>query len=158
MDLVVAAVGKPRRGSPVGEAIAEYERRTGRYFRFRVVEVPEASLRDEEAARAREQEGDALLRAVPENLQLWALTRAGTALTSVSLAKRLEDLGTYGHAGVAILIGGAHGLSEQVLARAGLRVSLSSMTLTHEMARLVLAEQLYRAGTISRGQPCHKGT
>jgi len=158
MDVVIAAVGKPKRRSPVGEALTDYERRAGRYFRLRVIEVPEASLRDEEAARAREREGAALLRAVPENLQLWALTRSGTPMTSRSLAERLEEMGTYGKAGVVILIGGAHGLSDQVLAQAGLRLSLSSMTLTHDMARLVLAEQLYRAGTIIRGEPYHKGT
>ena len=158
MDLVVVAVGRPKRHSPIAEAIADYEQRIGRYFRFRAIEVPEASFRDDEANLAREREGGALLRAAPDGLQLWALTRGGKEMTSRKLADHLEELGTYGRPGAAMLIGGAHGLSRDVLAKSRVHLSLSRMTLTHEMARLLLAEQLYRAGTMIRGQPYHKGS
>ncbi len=86
-----------------------------------------------------------------------ALTREGKPLASIELARYLESRGPAGKHEVFFLIGGAFGLSKGLLREADLRVSLSSMTLPHEMARLVLVEQLYRAGTILRNEPYHKG-
>ena len=86
-----------------------------------------------------------------------ALTRSGEPLGSEALARFLGDLALRSSPGVAFLIGGAHGLGAGVLAQARRRLALSAMTLPHELARVVLAEQLYRAGTILRGEPYHKG-
>lgn len=156
MKVVVAAVGSP--GTPgLAEAIREYERRAARYFRLEVVEVPAASLPDAEAERAREVEGEALLARLPTGLDLLALTRRGKAMSSPRLARYLQELATYGLPGAAFLVGGSHGLSPRVLDRARYRLSLSAMTLPHELARLVLVEQIYRAGTLIRGEPYHKG-
>ncbi len=156
MDVLIAAVGSAR-GGPIGEAVHEYEERAGRYFRLRSVEVSAAALPDEEAERARAVEAEALRRAVPEALERVALTRRGRPMSSRGLARYLGALGTYGRPGVAFLLGGAHGLAEEVLEGAAHRLSLSAMTLPHRLARLVLAEQIYRAGTILRGEPYHKG-
>jgi 23S rRNA (pseudouridine1915-N3)-methyltransferase len=156
MDVVIAAVGKPKRPG-LAQAIAEYEKRVERYFRFRAVEVRAAGLPDDEAERAREREAESLLRVLPDGLERVALTREGEPMSTPTFARYLEELATYGHPGVAFLIGGAHGLSQGLLADARHRLSLSSMTLTHELARLVLTEQLYRAGTLLRGEPYHKG-
>lgn len=155
MEVVIAAVGRPRTPG-LREAIREYEARAARYFRLRVEEVPPVDLPEAEAGRARE--GEALLRRVPPGADLIALTRAGKGMSSEGLASYLGDLATYGRAGAAFLVGGAFGLGRPVLERARYRLSLSPMTLTHEMARLLLAEQLYRAGTILRSEPYHKGT
>jgi len=95
---------------------------------------------------------------VPAGVEIVALTRKGEAWSSTRLARYLEALAVQGRAGAAFLIGGAWGLAEDLLARASHRLSLSSLTLPHELARLVLAEQLYRAGTILRGEPYHKAT
>jgi 23S rRNA (pseudouridine1915-N3)-methyltransferase len=103
------------------------------------------------------QEGTELLRRIPEGLEVLALTRTGQGLTSRGLAEVLGEMATYGMPGAAFLVGGAYGLSSEVLARADRRFSLSRMTLPHELARLILVEQLYRAGTILRGEPYHKG-
>ncbi len=157
MRLVIAAVGSPR-GGVLADAIREYETRVAFYFRFEVREVSAASLPDREAARARVEEASSLLDAVPEELELVALTRTGRQMRSRRLAAWLGELQTYGLPGLAFLLGGAHGLAPRLVERARHRLSLSAMTFPHEMARLMLAEQLYRAGTILRGEPYHKGT
>lgn len=154
--VLVAAVGRVRTPG-LADAIAEYEGRSVRYFRFETVEVPPASLPDDRADEARAREGEALLGRVPDGVETVALTRAGKPWSTRALAERLAEAQTYGLGGFAFLIGGAHGLGHAVLARAGQRVSLSRMTLPHELARLVLTEQIYRAGTILRGEPYHKG-
>ena len=149
----MAAVGSAGSG-PVAEAIAEYEERAGRYFDFEVVEVRAGGGGD--AVEIRRREADRLVDRVPDDLQWFALTRRGRGMRSRRLARYLEELATYGRAGAAFLVGGAHGLDERVLERARYRLSLSPMTLPHAVARLVLTEQIYRAGTIARGEPYHK--
>lgn len=155
MRVLVAAVGRVG-SSPLAEALAEYEERVGRYFDFRLVEVASGGGNGAAAATRRE-EGERLLDRVPEELEWFGLTRHGKGMTSRRLARYLEELGTYGMPGAAFLVGGAYGLDDRVLDRCRYRLSLSLMTLPHEMARLVLVEQLYRAGTIIRGEPYHKG-
>jgi len=154
--ILVAAVGRARTPG-LAEAIAEYEGRSGRYFRFEPIEVPQAALPDERADEARGREAEALLGRLPGDLERVALTRGGTLWSTRQLATRFAEAQTYGLAGFAFVIGGAHGLDEAVLSAAKHRVALSRMTLPHELARLVLTEQIYRAGTLLRGEPYHKG-
>ncbi|MDP2497727.1 MAG: 23S rRNA (pseudouridine(1915)-N(3))-methyltransferase RlmH [Candidatus Palauibacterales bacterium] len=150
---MVVAVGSAGSG-PVAEAVRDYEERASRYFDLETVEVPAGG--GGEPAEVRRQEGDRLFDRVPEELHWFALTRKGRGMRSRRLARYLEELATYGRAGAAFLVGGAHGLDERVLERARYRLSLSPMTLPHALARLVLTEQVYRAGTIARGEPYHK--
>lgn len=157
MRIVLAAVDRGR-GGPVQGAVSEYEERLRHYFRYEAFEVPPAGLPDERAAEARHREGEALGRRLPPDLTLVALTRTGRQWSSMDLARRLGECRTYGQPGFAFVIGGAHGLDPDLLKAAGERLALSRMTLPHELARLVLVEQLYRAGTILRGEPYHKGS
>jgi len=152
LRLRVVCVGKP--GRALARPIAEYETRAARYFDLRIVEV-KAGRGD--PVRVRAAEADVLLASLPERSRIFALTRGGDRLDTRGLAEELRDIAVYGPGGAAWLIGGAFGLSPSVLTTADRRVSLSDMTLPHELARLVLAEQLYRAGTILRGEPYHKG-
>lgn len=154
MKIVTAVVGTPSTPG-MDRAIRTYEERARRYFRLEVEEVPAASRPTPEETRR--EESEALRRRVPEELETFALTRRGKGLSSRGLARYLDETGTYGRPGAAFLVGGAHGLAASTLEAADHRLSLSPMTLPHEMARLVLAEQLYRAGTILRGEPYHKG-
>lgn len=149
------AVGAPE-GTGVVGPIRTYEERAGRYFSLEVVELPAAPgrLPPEEARR---REGEAILERLPDDAETFALTREGKGISSRGLAAYLERLATYGRAGAAFAVGGAHGLSAQVLKAADRRLSLSPMTLPHGLARLVLLEQIYRAGTILRGEPYHRG-
>lgn len=156
MKITVLAVGRVK--APFRAAVAEYETRAGRYWKMEVIEV-DAGTRgrgaDPEAVRAAEEER--LLARLPAGAELVALTRGGEALGSVELARYLEEHAVRGSAGVAFAIGGAFGLGPGVLAAARRRLALSGLTFPHELARLVLAEQLYRSGTLVRGEPYHKG-
>lgn len=134
-----------------------YEGRVGHYFKLDVREVAVAGRKGRDPDTVREAEAASLVAAIPENCDVVALTREGKGMSSRRLAVYLEELGTYGRAGVAFLIGGAEGLAERVLESARYRLSLSPMTLSHDLARVVLLEQLYRAGTIVRGEPYHRG-
>lgn len=154
MHFLVAVVGKPRDANLAG-AIAEYEARAARYWPLRVHEVREEPARSSSPALVRKREGERLLAAVPSGAQVVACEVNGRSLTSEQFARWLQDLRERA-VDVAILIGGANGLDEAVRARAHTAVSLAPWTLPHELARLVLAEQLYRAGTIVRREPYHK--
>lgn len=152
LKLRIICVGKP--GRVVSPAIAEYEARAARYFDLRVLEV-KAGRGD--AERVRTTEGESLLAQLSERTRVFALAREGERIDTRGLADELNDIAAYGPGSASWLIGGAFGLSTTALAAADRRVSLSDLTLPHELARLVLAEQLYRAGTILRGEPYHKG-
>ncbi len=156
MKVVVVAVGRVK--GALTEAVQDYEERARRYWKLTVEEVAAGARgRDATADRVRDEEAVRILARVPEDHEIVALTRAGQGMSSRDLAAYLGDLGTRSSPGVAFVIGGAFGLGESVTRMAKKRVSLSDLTLPHEMARLVLAEQLYRAGTIVRGEPYHKG-
>lgn len=156
MKVVLVSVGRLR--GALAEPVAAMEERVGRYFSFESVEVKE-----EPAGRGRPpeqvmgEEGARLLARVPHGCEVVALDRLGRGWSSLDLSRYLEELALRSAAGAAFLIGGALGLSEAVIERADHRLSLSPLTLPHELARLVLTEQLYRAGTILRGEPYHKG-
>ena len=156
MRLLVVAVGKVK--GPLAPVVAEYERRAARYWKLAVEEVDSGArrgARDPQAVMTAEAER--LLAYVPGELELIALTRGGKEMSSEELSGYLQEQAVRSSAGVAFVIGGAHGLAQEVLTKARRQLSLSAMTLPHEVARLVLAEQLYRAGTIARGEPYHKG-
>lgn len=154
MRILILSVGAPREPA-LASAIREYETRAGRYFALDVVETPAGGRGSPPSVRTRE--ANELLRRLPEDLRCIALARSGTRVTSLRLAEILGEMATYGLPGAAFVVGGAFGLDDTVLRRADQRLSLSDLTLTHELARLLLAEQLYRAGTILRGEPYHKG-
>ncbi len=156
MKVRVLAVGKVRH--PLAEAVAEYEARARRYWRLETIEVPAgAGARRAEPEAVRRVEAERLLARIPAGGRVVALTRTGEGMNSRELARYLERLATEAVGGVTFVIGGAFGLSPRVMEGADRALALSRMTLPHEMARLVLAEQLYRAGTIVRGEPYHKG-
>jgi 23S rRNA (pseudouridine1915-N3)-methyltransferase len=156
LKVYVLAVGRPMR--LLSEAVEEYEKRAARYWPLEVVEVrEERSGRNADPERIRAAEGERLWERVPAGVETVALTRTGDALSSREVAAWLQQRALESHPGVAFLIGGALGLSDDVMARCTRTLRLSSMTLPHELARLVLAEQLYRAGTIVRNEPYHKG-
>lgn len=156
MKILVIAVGRSR-GALV-DAIADYEERAAHYWKLEVAEVAEGVKGGHsDPARVMEAEGERILARVPDRLDLVALTREGKGMRSATLSRYLQERAVRAHPGVAFVIGGAFGLAPAVLDRADRRLSLSPMTFPHDMARLFLAEQLYRAGTIVRGEPYHKG-
>lgn len=151
MRFTVAAVGRPR-DVPMAAAIADYERRAARYWPLVWVEVRESTGGAPEAAR--EREGSALLKRVGAAV-IVACDPRGESLTSQAFAAAMQRWREDAR-DVAFVLGGAFGLSDDVRARAARLLSLAPWTLPHALARLVLAEQLYRAGTMVRGEPYHK--
>ena len=157
MKVKIVVVGGP--GPLLADAIAEYEERAARYWTLEVAEVKAEKAskgKTEQAVQAAE--GERLLERVTAGSQIVALTRqGGDAWSSARLARLLEERALHSGPDMTFLIGGAFGLSAEVLRIAERRMRLSAFTLTHDIARLVLAEQLYRAGTIVRNEPYHKG-
>ena len=154
MQFVVAVVGKPRDVHLAG-AIREYESRAGRYWPLAVHEVREEPARSGSADLVRERESDRLLAAIPPGAQVIACEVDGRSMTSQQFSRWMQELRERAR-DVAIAIGGAYGLGDAVKQRATATLALAPWTLPHELARLVLAEQVYRAGTIARGEPYHK--
>lgn len=138
-------------------ACAEYLKRLGPYAKTAVTEVADldpAKCAGEAAAVRRE--GAAILQAVPERTHTVLLAIEGRQRSSEDLARHLDDLGLRGCSHVAFIIGGSCGVSDAVRDRADETLSFGPLTLPHNLARVVLLEQLYRACKISRGEPYHK--
>lgn len=152
LKLTVLAVGKLR--PAFREAADEYLRRLRRYGPVEEVEVREAGKAPNPAESLRV-EGTRLRERIETGSRVVALDRAGQGWTSEGLAQRLDRWREAGRP-LAVILGGSHGLAADLLSSAHERWSLGPATLPHELARVVVYEQLYRAWTILRGEPYHK--
>jgi 23S rRNA (pseudouridine1915-N3)-methyltransferase len=150
--LTLLAVGRLR--PALREAADDYFTRLGRYASVEEREVKEASRAPTIAAGQRD-EHEALVARLPTGSRLVALDRGGKPWSSEELARRLDDWRLTSRP-VTFVIGGSHGLAPALLARADDAWSLGALTLPHELARVVVLEQLYRGFTILRGEPYHK--
>lgn len=137
------------------DAADEYLKRLGPYARVSVTEIPDCDVSADEPRALAAEAGD-VLRAIPPSAYVVALDLGGAARSSEGLAGWLDALALGGRSRVTFVIGGAAGLHSDVLARADERLSLGPLTLPHQLARVVLLEQLYRAFRISRGEPYHR--
>ena len=138
------------------QSLAEYLKRLGPYRPVDIQELPDERVEIGNENRAVTREGERVLGALKEGSYLIALTERGDQLDSEAFSARLARQDHEGHAEVAFVIGGANGLSNAVLQRANWQLGLSRLTLPHQLARVVLVEQLYRAERIRRGEPYHK--
>ncbi len=154
MELVLAVVGRAH-DATIGAAINEYQTRAARYWPLVVKEVREAGGRSVAPAVTRRLEGERLLEACLPRGEVIACDERGSSMTSAEFSSWLGRSRDTGGA-VTFVIGGAFGLDDAVRARATRLLAIAPWTLPHEMARLVLTEQLYRAGTMLRGEPYHK--
>ena len=150
----MAAVGKPRDRS-LATAIHDYEQRAARYWPLSVAEVRAEPANGVPPTRVRQRESERLLGVIPPSAFVVACDAGGQAKSSEVFSRWLQRERERAH-DVAFIIGGAFGFADSVRERAQLTLALAPWTLPHEIARLVLAEQLYRAGTIVRGEPYHK--
>jgi 23S rRNA (pseudouridine1915-N3)-methyltransferase len=159
MQVHVIAVGKIKEKF-LRDGILEYEKRLRPYLKLQFIELAEekrpmsASPAVESAAK--EREGERILAAIPEGSYVIVLDIQGQSWSSEELSVAFRRWELSGQNQLAFVIGGDLGLSPSVLARSDLRLSLSRMTFTHPMARLLLVEQVYRAFRILRGEPYHK--
>jgi 23S rRNA (pseudouridine1915-N3)-methyltransferase len=153
MTLLVLAVGRLR--AAYREACDDYLRRLGRYTRVEEAEVREASRAPGVEAQRVEEAGRLRTR-LPGGSTVVALARTGSPWSSEELARRMDGWRVAARP-LAFVLGGSHGLSPDFLAGASVRWSLGPLTLPHELARVVVVEQLYRAFTMLGGHPYHKG-
>lgn len=145
MGITVIAVGKLKERF-WKDAVAEYLKRLGGYAKVRVIEVPDKGLQFEEAE---------ILRAAGSSY-LVLLAIEGMQRTSMGISKHLEELMNRGTSDIAFCIGGSDGVTDAVRKRADETLSFGEITLPHNLARVVLLEQIYRAFKIMRGEPYHK--
>ena len=156
MKFTIVAVGKLKERFWT-DACAEYLKRLQPYAKTTVVEIADvdpARAGGEAAAVARE--GEAILKALPDRAHVVVLAIDGKQRSSEALSERIDALGVSGVGEVLFVIGGSCGVSADVRARADELLSFGPITLPHNLARVVLLEQLYRGCKISRGEPYHK--
>ena len=156
MKITGGAVGKLKERF-WADACAEYVKRLSAYASIKMVEIPDrdpAKTGGEEAGRALE--GKAILAAIPERSHVVLLDIGGKERSSEEIASHLNDLMLRGESSITFVIGGSCGVSSEVRARADERLSFGRITLPHNLARVVLLEQVYRAFKIMRGEPYHK--
>ncbi|MFC5450606.1 23S rRNA (pseudouridine(1915)-N(3))-methyltransferase RlmH [Paenibacillus aestuarii] len=159
MHIQILTVGKLKERYLV-DGIAEYVKRLGPYAKVTMVEVPDEkapeNMSPAEEQQVKVKEGERLLAKLAADAYVVALAIDGEMWSSEQLAASLDKLATYGRSTVAFVIGGSLGLSGELLRRADMRLSFGRMTLPHQLMRLVLVEQIYRAMRINRGEPYHK--
>lgn len=159
LQIKIVTVGKVRE-KYLQEGIREYLKRLGPFTRLEMLEVPDEPcperLSTAEEERVKAQEGERILRAISPQEYVILMDIEGKQLDSPGVAHMLEELALSGRSNVAFIIGGSLGVSSSVRERCDLRWSFSKLTFPHQLMRLVLLEQLYRAFKISRGEPYHK--
>lgn len=159
MNITIIAVGKIKE-SFYREAVAEYRKRLGRYCRLEIVEVADEPAPEHvspaQADAIREREAERIFRKLRDNSYVITLEITGEKYSSEKFAKKLGDLGLMGKSQLVFIIGGSLGLHQAVSARADIRISFPDMTFPHQLMRVILAEQIYRAFRIINGAPYHK--
>jgi len=159
MQITVISVGKLKE-KYLKEGIEEYSKRLSAYCKLQLVEVSDEKAPEEMSAAEMEQvkrkEGERILAQIKQDHFVIALAIEGQMWTSEKLSSELDKLALHGKSQVAFVIGGSLGLADAVLKRADVLLSFSKMTFPHQLVRLVLLEQVYRAFRISRGEPYHK--
>ena len=158
MKITIVCAGKLKE-KYLSAGIAEYQKRLTPFTQFEIREIHEEKMpdapSDAEKQQVLDREGERLLRQVPDGSYLYVLDVYGEEKSSEELADELGRLMVQGRSSITFLIGGAFGLSEAVRRAAGCRLSFSRMTFTHQMVRLLLVEQIYRAFKIQRGEKYH---
>lgn len=141
-------------------AFEEYRKRLGAFCRFQCIELAEERLPEEpsegEIRRALEKEAEAVEKALPKNAYVIAMCVEGKQLSSPQFAQLFLDREQSGKPDMCFLIGSSFGMHERLKQQADFRLSMSSMTFPHHLARVLLAEQIYRAYQINRGSRYHK--
>ena len=159
MKITVIAVGKIKEKF-YRDAVAEYEKRLGRYCKLEIIQVEDEKTPDKAGTSldeiVRRKEAERILKYVKEDACVTVLEIEGMAYDSESFAEQIERLTTKGVSHIQFIIGGSLGLHEEVCKKADLKVSFSKMTFPHQLMRVILLEQIYRAYRIINGEPYHK--
>lgn len=159
MKITLVTVGKMKEKF-FTDAIAEYSKRLSRYCKLEIIQVADEKTPDNasetEERQIKEKEGERILAQIKDGAYVIALAIEGQMLSSEQLAAKIEQLGVGGQSQIVFVIGGSLGLSEAVLKRAVYKLSFSKMTFPHQLMRVILLEQIYRAYRIINKEPYHK--
>lgn len=159
MKLKVITVGKLKE-KYLRDGIAEYSKRMSRFAKLEMLELPDEKTPDKASQAENDQilhkEGQRILEKIADREFVIALAIEGKSLSSEAFSQYLSDLGVRGYSDVTFVIGGSLGLSPAVKTRANFLISFGKMTLPHQLMKLVLMEQIYRAFMIQQGSPYHK--
>ena len=158
MKVTLICVGKVKEKF-YRDAIKEYENRLGAYIKLNTIEISDEKVKvenDSEIALAMEKEGNNILSKIKDNQYVITLEILGKNLSSEEFASKIDNLMLTGKSDVALVIGGSYGLSDSVKKRSDFSLSFSRMTFPHQMMRVVLLEQVYRAYRIITGASYHK--
>ncbi len=159
MKITIITVGKVKESYFRG-AIEEYSKRLSKYCKLEIVEVADEKTPDKasetEEAQIKAKEAERIMKHVRDDAYVIALAIEGKQLDSVQLADKIEKLGVQGTSHIQLIIGGSLGLHQSVLSRADYKLSFSKMTFPHQLMRVILLEQIYRAYRIISHEPYHK--
>ena len=159
MKITVVSVGKIKE-KYLRDGIAEYSKRLSRYCKLDIIELADEKTPDRaseaEELQIKNLEGERILKNIKDTDYVIALAIDGKMLDSVELSEKIESLGVQGQSSLVLVIGGSLGLSDAVLKRADYKLSFSRMTFPHQLMRMILLEQIYRAYRIMHGEPYHK--
>lgn len=156
MKIKIIAVGKLKEDY-VKSATNEYIKRLSPYFNLSVIEIPaEQILDDSLAEKYKEMEADKILSHIKSGTYVITLEILGKMLSSEDFAQKIKDIASSGVNELAFIIGGANGLHKKVSDIANFKLSFSKMTFTHQMMRIILAEQIYRASKINANERYHR--
>ncbi|MEJ9210171.1 23S rRNA (pseudouridine(1915)-N(3))-methyltransferase RlmH [Bacillus smithii] len=159
MNISIVTVGKLKE-KYLRQGIEEYLKRLSAYAKVEMIEVADEkapeTLSESEMEQVKQKEGARILAKLQPDTYVIALAIEGKMYTSEQFSAHIDQLATYGKSKIAFIIGGSLGLSSQVLKRADETLSFSKMTFPHQLMRLILLEQVYRAFRIMRGEPYHK--
>ncbi len=158
-NITLICIGKLKE-SYLRDAVSEYVKRLSGLCKLTLVELPAEKLSDnpsqKEIENALESEGKRILEKIPKGAFVYTMCIEGKQKTSEELSAEMESLGVRGYSSIAFIIGGSFGISEKVKAASNFRLSMSKMTFPHQVARVMLLEQIYRAIQISIGTKYHK--
>lgn len=159
MQIHIISVGKVRE-KYIKQGIEEFEKRLGPYCRLMMDEVNDeqdpGQSSEKELLQVKQKEGDRILKKIKPGQYVIALDIQGKQWSSEELANEMDKLSIHGKSQIAFVIGGSNGLSDEVLKRADQKLSFSKMTFPHQLMKLILLEQIYRAFKIQKGEPYHK--
>ena len=159
MNITVISVGKLKE-KYLKQAIDEYSKRLTRYCKIDIIELPDEKTPDnaseKEELQIKDKEGQLILSKIKDNMFVIAMDLNAKQMTSEEFSRFIETQGVMGNSNITFVIGGSLGLSDEVLKRADYKLSFSKMTFPHQLMRLILLEQVYRAFRINNNEPYHK--
>lgn len=159
MQIKIVTVGKLKEKYLI-QGIAEYTKRLSKYAKVEIIEVPDEkapeNLSDAEMRQVKAKEGQRILAKIKDQEYVIALAIEGKNPSSEDFAKQIDQLGIQGKSQLTFIIGGSLGLSPEVLKRSNSQMSFGKMTYPHQLMRLILVEQIYRAYRINKNEPYHK--